>query len=96
MAQSVWRLGYGLNGPGFEYRQGEDIFFTPKRPDRLWGPTSIVFNDEHAKSVHTGWAEQFPPIRNMKEMPRKQVGSSETQQNSWARKHARTHTTKEF
>jgi hypothetical protein len=55
-------------------------------------------NDEKAKSVRTGWTEPIPKFHNMKELPWKQDGSSETQQNGCARTHARahTHTTYEF
>jgi len=33
--QSVWRMSYGLNGPGIEFRWGE--IFRPSRP--ALGPT---------------------------------------------------------
>ena len=33
--------GYGLDGPGIEYRWGE-IFCT--YPDRIWGPPSLLYN----------------------------------------------------
>ena len=33
--------GYGLDGPGIEFRWGE-IFRTC--PDRPWGPTSLLYN----------------------------------------------------
>ena len=35
VAQSVWRLSYGLDGPGIESRRGE--IFRPSRP--TLGPT---------------------------------------------------------
>ena len=28
----------------FDSRQGQGIFSLPKRPDRFWGPTSLLFN----------------------------------------------------
>ena len=34
--------GYGLNGPGIESRWGGEIFRT--RPDRPWGPPSLLYN----------------------------------------------------
>ena len=41
---SVYRGGYRLDGPGFESRYGQDIFFSlvQKRPDRLWRPPSFL------------------------------------------------------
>ena len=32
----------GLGGPGIESRCGDEIFST--RPDRSWGPTSLLYN----------------------------------------------------
>jgi hypothetical protein len=32
---------YGLDGPGIESRWGRDF---PPRPDRLWGPPSLLYN----------------------------------------------------
>ena len=32
MAESVERLWYGLDGPGFEFRQGNEAFFFSDRP----------------------------------------------------------------
>ena len=34
--------GYGLDGPGIESRWGGKIFCT--RPDRPWGPRSLLYN----------------------------------------------------
>jgi hypothetical protein len=34
---------YVLDGPGIEARCGGDIFLT--RPDRLWGPPSLLYNE---------------------------------------------------
>ena len=34
---------YGLDGPGFEYRQGQEIF--KDGPDRRWVPSSLLFNE---------------------------------------------------
>ena len=34
--------GYGLDGPGIEYRWGGETFRTC--PDRLWGPPSLLYN----------------------------------------------------
>jgi len=33
--------GYGLDGPGIEFRWGEIFRFCPDRP---WGPTSLLYN----------------------------------------------------
>jgi hypothetical protein len=33
---------YGLDGPGLKSRWGEEIFRT--RPDRPWGPPSLLYN----------------------------------------------------
>ena len=33
---------YGLDGPWIESRWGGEIFRT--RPDRLWGPSSLLYN----------------------------------------------------
>jgi hypothetical protein len=40
----VTLTGDGLDDPGFEFRQGQDIFFTPKCSDWLCGPRSSVLN----------------------------------------------------
>jgi hypothetical protein len=37
-------LGYGLDDQWFESRQGLRIFLSPPRPDRLWGPSSLLSN----------------------------------------------------
>jgi hypothetical protein len=38
---STLRLRSGMN----EFREPEEIFCSPKRPYRLWGPLSLYFND---------------------------------------------------
>jgi hypothetical protein len=51
---SLQTLDYGLDNRGFDSRQGLGVFlFTslPPRPDRLWGPPSLLFN---------GYQELFP------------------------------------
>jgi hypothetical protein len=35
---------YGLDDAGFESRNGEDFFCSPKCPDRLWGRSKLLFN----------------------------------------------------
>ena len=30
-------LCFGLDGPGFEFRQGQRFFSSQKRPNRIWG-----------------------------------------------------------
>jgi hypothetical protein len=37
-------LGYVLDDPGFESRRGLGIFCSPRRPDRLWVPPSLLSN----------------------------------------------------
>jgi hypothetical protein len=39
-------MGDGLwaGRPGFESRQGQEIFSSPQSPDRLWGPPSFLSN----------------------------------------------------
>jgi len=33
---------YEMDGPEFESRQEQEIFPSPKRPDSLWGPFSLL------------------------------------------------------
>lgn len=33
---------YETDGPEFESRQEQEIFPSPKRPDSLWGPLSLL------------------------------------------------------
>ena len=44
--QSVLWPRYCLNDAGFEFRRpgGGRFFSSPKRPDRLWGPPSLIFS----------------------------------------------------
>jgi hypothetical protein len=44
IAQSVQRLRYGLEGKGSIPNRGKIFFSTPKNPDRLWGPNSLLSN----------------------------------------------------
>jgi hypothetical protein len=37
-------LDYDLDDPGFESGRGKGRFFTPKRPDHLWVPPSLLIN----------------------------------------------------
>ena len=41
---SCGRTRYGLDGLGFEFRQRQEINSSPKRPDRLWGPSRLSSN----------------------------------------------------
>jgi hypothetical protein len=43
-----------MNGPSFEIRLGQEIFSSPKRPDRLWGPRSLLLN---------GYRGSFPGVK---------------------------------
>jgi hypothetical protein len=38
--------GYGLDGRDSIPGKGKIFFFTPHRPDRLWGPPSLVSNGD--------------------------------------------------
>jgi hypothetical protein len=42
----VIATGYGLEerGVGFRVQVGSRIFSSPRRPDRLWGPPSLLSN----------------------------------------------------
>ena len=42
----VYRIGYGLEGPGFEYRQGQEIFFyrSLNHLHHFWDQSSLQFN----------------------------------------------------
>jgi hypothetical protein len=44
--------GYGLDdrGVGVRFLVGSRIFSSPRRPDRLWGPTNLLFNGYRGKS----------------------------------------------
>ena len=44
VAQSVQRLGYELDGPGFESRLGKDVFSSLKGPHWLLGSPSLLLN----------------------------------------------------
>jgi len=37
------RLGYGLDGTGFEFRQWQNYFFFLKLSDRSWGSPNLLF-----------------------------------------------------
>jgi hypothetical protein len=39
-------IGYGLDdrGVGVQFPVGSRIFSSPRRPDRLWGPPSLLSN----------------------------------------------------
>jgi len=39
VAESVYRMWYGLDGPGFESRQGNEAFFFSERPRPAVRPT---------------------------------------------------------
>jgi hypothetical protein len=36
-------MTYGLNGQVLIPGMGKTFFFTPQRPDQLWGPPSLLF-----------------------------------------------------
>jgi hypothetical protein len=40
----VQRVGYRMDHPRFESQKVQMILSTPKRPNRLWGPFSLLFN----------------------------------------------------
>jgi hypothetical protein len=37
-------IGYGLDGRGSIPGEGNRFFFSAQRPDRLWGPPSLLCN----------------------------------------------------
>jgi hypothetical protein len=43
IAQSVWRRAKGWTA-GVRFPAGARFFFSPQRPDRLWGPPSLLSN----------------------------------------------------
>jgi len=45
-----YTLGYGLEGPEFEFRQEQGIFLFSKRPNRLRVPPNLLFNGYRGKS----------------------------------------------
>jgi hypothetical protein len=45
---------YGGDGSGFELRCIVDIFFHPIRPDWLWGPPSLLYNNALLLGTATG------------------------------------------
>ena len=62
---SVWVLGYGLNDPGFESRRMATFLSSPCRPNRLWGPSRILFGGCRKASPGTqrpeGDVDHSPP-----------------------------------
>jgi hypothetical protein len=48
VAQSVYRLGYGLDSPAFEVQQGQKLFFSPKGPEQVQDPHGLLFNGYRA------------------------------------------------
>jgi hypothetical protein len=54
-------LGYGLNARGYRVRfpaGGWEFFFSPPRPERLWGPPSLVSNGYQGLSFPGGKAAE--------------------------------------
>jgi len=49
-ARTVLKVGSGMYVPRFESRQEQEISSSPKRPDRPWGPPSVLHNDYWAPS----------------------------------------------
>jgi hypothetical protein len=49
------RVGYRLDNPGFESLQGQGIFFSPKCPDMLWNPPSLLLNRYRWSFPRRGW-----------------------------------------
>jgi hypothetical protein len=45
--------GYGLEGPEFEFRQGEKVS-SSKRPHSVWGPPNLLLN---------GYRGSFPVVK---------------------------------
>ena len=43
--KSVIRIAIKPDGPGSNSCRGKRFFSSPKRPDRFWGPPSLLFNN---------------------------------------------------
>jgi len=69
LARPVSRLSYGLDDPGFKIRQVRDFSLFQKRPDRLWVPSSLLFNAHWVSShpascsMRTGSLPIQPPVQ---------------------------------
>jgi hypothetical protein len=58
IAQTVQRLGYGLDGPGFRNpEEARHFFSSPKRPDWLWGPPRFMFSGSRSSFTGVMWPE---------------------------------------
>ena len=44
VSRCVQHLSHLLDGPGFKLYYGQEFFFSPKRPDQLWG-TGFLYLD---------------------------------------------------
>jgi hypothetical protein len=55
--------GYGLDGRGVGVRDpvGSRIFSSPRRPDRLWGPPSLLSNGYQGVKRTGREADHSPP-----------------------------------
>jgi hypothetical protein len=51
VAQTKYWPGYGLDESGFESQERQEIFFSPKRPDRLWGLPCLLFSGYGGSSL---------------------------------------------
>jgi len=50
-------LYFGLDGSGFEFRQGQRFFSSPKRPNRLWDPPNLLIS---------GYRRSLPEIKRLR------------------------------
>jgi hypothetical protein len=60
-----YRDGLRAGRPGFNSRQGQEIFYSPQRPGQLWGPPSLLSNGVPEASSPGVWqgqeADHSPP-----------------------------------
>jgi len=45
VAQTMQRLGYGLDGWFLIPSRGRNLLSSSPRPDRLWGPHTLLFSE---------------------------------------------------
>ena len=74
--EPIERLRYRLNGPGFESPYTKRFFSSPKRPDLLWAPPSILL---------TGYRNSFPGIKRPGREVNHSPPSSFAVKNGWNR-----------
>ena len=63
LAQSVLRVGYGLDSKEFQSRLEQGILYSSDRQDRLWGSTSLLFDGYRAYFPGLKWPEHEDNLR---------------------------------